>query len=173
MTDELTSSTVPWIRVTLAATAVKGDSPRSFVDPALPKPKVAVSHGAVRVDHIIIEGREELVVECALVNPVASYEAESRDQRNHVGHRIHRAVDYLPDTVADGERLHERENEGRSGAGAPLPESLAEVGGTLRDVPDVLGRVEEAPDAGGTVDQEAAHFASRAVPLPPEAVDRE
>src|SRR4030095_13022928 len=168
MTDELTSSTVPWIRVTLAATAVKGDSPRSFVDPALPKPKIAVSHGAVRVDHIIIEGREELVVECALVDPVASHEAESRDQRNHVGHRIYRAVDYLADAVSDGERLHERENEVRSGPDAPFAESLAEVGGALRDVVDVLGGVEEAPHASGTVDEAAAYFSFRAVPLPTE-----
>src|SRR5262249_5995441 len=127
--------------------------------------QIAVSHGCVRVDYIIIEAREKLVVECALVEPLASGQAESWEQRHDVAERVDSTVDQRADPVSDGERLREREHEIGARVGAPFTEGLAEIGGTLLDAPDILGRVEESPDARGTVDEEAAHFTSRALPL--------
>src|SRR5262249_13589266 len=48
---------------------------------------------------------------------------------------------------------------------APLAESLAEVGGNLRDV-WVPGRVGNAPDAGGTAEQKRPLFAVHTCPNP-------
>jgi hypothetical protein len=143
---------------------------RSSVEHALPPLQIAVSHGCVRVDHTVIEVHEELVVQRALVDPVGSGQAKRRDQWKHVAQRVHRPIDDLADAVSDGERLCERQNEVRTRPGAPLAESLAEIGGTLRDVQDIPGWVVEAPDAGSPVDQEAAHFTSCALPLSLEQV---
>src|SRR5262249_62103956 len=109
--------------------------------------QIAVSHGCVRVDYIIIEAREKLVVECALVEPLASGQAESWEQRHDVAERVDSTVDQLADPVSDGELLREREHEIGARGGAPFTEGLSEIGGDLLPAAHIPGRRGESHPA--------------------------
>src|SRR3972149_861803 len=76
-----------------------------LLDELLPATEVAVAHGAVHVDHALLETLEELEVQRAVVDGVTDLHPEAvPDERQHVAQRIHRAVHGLADPVTDGQR---------------------------------------------------------------------
>src|SRR5215470_8404582 len=133
-----------------------------FADQAEPALQVGVTDGAVHVDHALFEALEEVQVERALVDDVANPHGEPIDERQEVRQRVHRCVHGLADAVADGQRLQEGDDHVGARSHAPEAQRLTEVFAALEDAKDVLGRIEEAADAGRAVDQKATELAAGA-----------
>ena len=124
-----------------------------------------MAHGAVHVDHALLEALEELEVERAVVHGVLDLHEQTRvEERHEVRHRVQETVDTLADAVANRQRLEERQDEERTRADAVEAESLAEVFTALLDAL-VLRDVEQAADADRAVEQEAPELAHGAVEL--------
>src|SRR5256885_5075091 len=137
-----------------------------LLDELLSALQIPVADCAVHVDHALLEPLEEVVVERAIVERVACLHAETiPEERQEVAQWVHEPVHGLADAVTNGQRLHERQDEIGPGARAPETERLAEVLAALVDAPVVLGRVEQAADAGRAVDEEAADLSAGAAPL--------
>src|SRR3990172_11137537 len=151
----------------------RGQRPTLFLDQLLPASEVAVPHSAVHVDHALLEALEEIEVERPVVPGAPGRHAEpGPEERQEVGQRVHQTVDALADAVTDRQRLEQRQDQVRAGAGAPDGPRLAEGLLALLDVP-VLRGVEETADAERAVDQKPRHLAARPAPLALEqAVDR-
>src|SRR2546425_760523 len=160
-------------RISATASAWRVRRPLTlFLDQLLPAPEIAVTDRAVHVDDALLESLVQLEVQRPVVDRLTDLQAETDpEERQHVGERIHDAVDGLADPIAHGQRLHERQDEIGAWPHAPDAEGLSEVLSTLLD-PPVLRRVEQPADAGRAVDQEARDLAAGAAKLPLEqAVD--
>src|SRR5213596_1853893 len=139
-------------------------------DHLLPTSEIAVSHGAVHVDHALLEALEQVEVKRAVGHRVAGLHTHPYpEERQHAGQRIHRPVDGLADPVTHRQRREERQDQVRAGPCAPDAKRLAEVLAALLDLP-VLRSVEEPADAEGAVYQEPPDFTPRPPPLALEQV---
>src|SRR2546425_889893 len=132
-----------------------------LLDHLLPASEIAVSHGAVHIDHALLEALEQVEVQRAIVQRVAGLHAPPcPEKRKHVGERIHRAVDGLADPVTHRQRREERQDQVRGGPCAPDAKRLAEGLAALLGLP-VLCSVEEPADTEGAGDQEPPAFQPR------------
>src|SRR2546427_12277754 len=104
-----------------------------LLDDLLPASEIAVSHGAVHIDHALLEALEQVEVQRAIVQRVAGLHAPPcPEKRKHVGERIHRAVDGLADPVTHRQRREGRQGPGRARARAPgAPRVAAGLAGLL------------------------------------------
>src|SRR3989442_1481252 len=118
-------------------------------DHLLPASEIAVSHGAVHVDHALLEALEQVEVQRAVVHRVAGLHTHPcPEERQHVGQRIHRPVDGLADPVTHRQRREERQDQARAGPAAPAGRCPAAPGGPPPGPPR-LARPPAPPGGGG------------------------
>src|SRR6185503_17203402 len=135
-------------------------------DQLLSSLQIAVPDGTVHVDHALLKPLEEVVVERALVDRITDLHPEAiPDERQDVAEGVHEAIDELADAVPYRQGLHERQHEVGTRPASPHAQRLAEVLTALLDAPEILRQIEEAANARGAVDQEAAELTAGAAPL--------
>src|SRR5262249_45025646 len=143
----------------------------SFLDHLLPALEVEMPHRAVEVDRRLFDAREEVVVQCPIVDGISHLHADLADERDDVRQRVHRAVHALADAVANGRRSEQRQDEIRTSRDTPEAERLTEVF-LAGFEPGALPGGEQPADTEGAVEHKPGDFAQRAFPLPLEqAVD--
>src|SRR5436190_24208770 len=133
-----------------------------LLDRSMAPLEVAVTDGAVELEHAVLDVLEDLEVQGPLVDLLHDGHPGRREERRDVPERIQQTVNAVADTVTDGEWLEGGEHEVRSGAEAVYSECLAGVGVALVDVELRLRDVEEADDTDRRVHAEAPKLASRA-----------
>src|SRR5438552_5438077 len=133
-----------------------------LLDRSMAPLEVAVTDGAVELEHAVLDVLENLEVQGSLVDLLHDRHPARREERHEVPERIEQTVHAVPYAVTDGERLEGGEHQVRSRAEAVYAECLAGVGVALVHVELRLRDVEEADDTDRRVHAEAPKLASRA-----------
>src|SRR4029077_15483084 len=124
--------------------------------------KISIADGTVQINGRLGDAFETIEIKRTLVDNLRGVGADGGIPGNEIIKRSHCGVQSVTDSVANGRRRQERQNQIRARTHPPFAKRLSHVCVVLFDPKALFGNIKETYEPDGAVNSETGNFRCRA-----------